>query len=326
MNKETLLFNQAMFKSMQFKQNSNSVYSTSSEDKTKILGILDEKYNETMLLSKELIGCKKLLYYSIYGADYLAIFELSLRSLIVNKQNNFYDLLLITDESTLKMLHTCVYLNEFNWNFYLTSAPKDAVEASMMKTKIYSYPNISNYNKILFLDVDIICKGNIEDVFEENTNGKLSVVTSPLMNREIALKPIKAAVLSHSLGVFTEKNKEDILKNNITVFNAGHFYFENTKQMEKHFENLNWLIEVWPGAYFYEQSFMNHYFNLNNLTLYSSLDKNVAVIMSMSESEGDSGKQHKDHHTLVHFAGATSKGRIKYRFIKNYCNNFNICL
>lgn len=36
--------------------------------------------------------------------------------------------------------------------------------------------------------------------------------------------------------------------------------------MKNHFNNVRWLKNVWPGEYFYEQSFMNYYFAIKSLT------------------------------------------------------------
>jgi lipopolysaccharide biosynthesis glycosyltransferase len=335
MNEGTNKYNQGLFRGSQqhMRQNTNTIYKGIPEDKLKILEELQNKFDLTKNLNNKVYNKeKKLLYYSVFGVDYTMLLELSLKSLIHTKQNKIFDVLFITDVYTLKLLRTLTCLKEFNWDYHLVTQPVDGVSASICKLKIYDYSKINDYGKILFLDADIISCGNFSDIFSQSTQGKFEAVKSPLERRDFPEYPdlFRGATLSHSLSFFTEKNKEYILKNNPVVFNAGHFYFENTEQMKQHFKNILWLIEVWPSVYFFEQSFMNQYFNLNELTSYLILNKHISVTMHLFKGapilSGELEKQHEDTHTLIHFAGSTTFGRIKYQFIKFYCEQFNICL
>ena len=68
--------------------------------------------------------------------------------------------------------------------------------------------------------------------------------------------------------------------------------------MKTHFENIINIISNFTGHYYYEQSFMNVYFNLNNLT-----DRNVIskhnYKLGEKENELYEGK-------LIHFYGEAS--------------------
>lgn len=336
MNEATKKYNEALFLGSKhiIKQNYNTPYKGTPEDKLKILEILDKKFENALTFSNKIRGHKSLLYYTVFGVDYTMLVEVSLKTLVINKVNRDFDLLFITDLPTLKLLNTIECLKEFVWNYHIVETPEDGIDASVAKIKIYSYSKVLNYNKILFLDADVICRGNFLDIFNTPTEGKLEVVISPLVKRvlpEPLTNLIKSTTLSHSLCSFTEKNKQFILKNNPLIFNAGHFYFENTEQMEQHFKNIIWLMSVWPSAYFYEQSFMNQYFNLNGLASYNTLNKHTIVTrhvlqMNQQPSLPTLEKQHDDTNTLIHFAGLPTDGRNKYRFIQYYCNYFNICL
>jgi len=335
MNKDTLEYNKGLFRGSGnfFRQNNNTPYKGTPEDKLKILEILDKKFEAAQKLDNQINDeGKNLLYYTVFGVEYAMLLELSLKSIINTKQNKIFDILLITDVYTLKILRTISCLNEFVWDYHLVSQPIDGVEASICKLKIYEYSKLKEYSKILFLDADVISCGYFSDIFLHSTRGRFEAVRSPLERRNFSNFPnlIRGATLSHSLSFFTEKNKEFILNNDHPVFNAGHFYFENTEQMKEHFKNILWLLEVWPSAYFFEQSFMNQYFNLNKLTSYLILDKHICVTMHLFKEASTLAetieKQHKDSHTLIHFAGSTTLGKIKYHFITRYCKEFNICL
>jgi len=334
LNKDTLAYNTALFNGSQkvIKQNENTPYKGTPEDKLKILELLEKKFEKAQSLDSNVRGNKNLLYYAVFGVDYSMLLELSLKTLINNKQNKNFDVLFITDIYTLKIIRTFECLKEFNWDYCIVNQPMDGIDASIYKLYIYSYSKINNYSKILFLDTDVICKGDFVGIFDKCAKGKFEVVLSPVMRRELShfFGARKCATLSHSLVFFTEKNKEYILKYNPPVFNAGHFYFENTKQMQEHFKNILWLMKIWPSAYFYEQSFMNHYFNLNGLASYNIINEHIAVTMTVpSVSHGIPEifeKQHEDRHALIHFAGTPTFGRNKYHFITYYCKYFNICL
>jgi hypothetical protein len=58
--------------------------------------------------------------------------------------------------------------------------------------------------------------------------------------------------------------------------------------MKYHFNNVITLIKNYTGNYFYEQSFMNYYFNLNNLTNTEYLNNYIAINI------------HKNSHELKH--------------------------
>lgn len=334
LNKDTLEYNAGLFRGSQnvIKQNEITPYKNTPEDKLKILEEVDRKFLEACNFSSDVKGNKNLLYYAVFGVDYTMLLELSLKTLINNEQHKNFDVLFITDVYTLKLIRSIECLKEFNWDYYLVSQPQDGVDASIAKLKIYSYPKIQDYSKILFIDTDVICKGDFSEVFKASTGGKLEVVKSPIVHYPMPNFPnlVRCAVLSHSLSFFTEKNLEYIIKNKPLVFNAGHFYFENTAQMQQHFNNVIWLMKVWPAAYFYEQSFMNQYFNLNNMASFSVLDKHIGVTWNiLTYNRGlpsKLDKQHEDTQSLIHFAGTPTFGRNKYQFINRYCKDYNICL
>lgn len=334
MNEATKHYNKSFYNSNEklMKQNVNTPYKSSSEDKLKILNELDTKASLVKNFSSKIRGNKNLVYYTISGIDYIMLLELSLKSLIVNNLNKSFDVLIITDEYTLKLLNAVDCLKEFNWHYHLIPLPRDGIEASMAKLKIFSYEKINEYSKILFLDADIICRGNFLDVFSTSTNGKLEAVHSPIVKKDLPSFPglYKSTGINYSLGFFTEANKEYILKNDPWVFNAGQFYIENTEQMEQHFKNIIWLTEIWPTVYFFEQSYMNQYFNFNELVSYAALDKHVStmsvLISIIINLDPANAKQHEDSCTLIHFAGVPTDGFTKYLCIKRYCDYFNICL
>lgn len=131
---------------------------------------------------------------------------------------------------------------------------------SMRKVEIYNYEHISEYNNILYLDSDIIVVENISTIFDKELNPNLLYV-----------KTEEGECVRHnhhcfSLGLYTPNQLIELEKDNIKPFNCGHFMFKNTSLMREHFTNILCFIKVYKGPFFYEQSFMNHYFNSKKLT------------------------------------------------------------
>ena len=73
-----------------------------------------------------------------------------------------------------------------------------------------------------------------------------------------------------------------LYENNVRVFNAGFFGFLNNEAMKQHFDNILEMVKNFKGEYYYEQSFMNKYFNLKNLTDLTVInDENCIMNFSM---------------------------------------------
>lgn len=344
MNDITRRYNLNIFNcnSIAFRQNKNSPYKGNATDKDRIFEILDKKFAETMTLSADTIGHKNLIYFTVYGMDYSMLLHELLHSLRYYCKTLNFDILIITDVYTQKMLLAFDFIKnkKFNVDFHIVKPPVDGVEASMNKLLVFDYKNINNYNNILFLDTDIICTKDITYLFNRDYEDKLSCVISPIMTRPAGEGLLKAAVLTHSLGHFSERIKNRL--NEYVPFNAGQFIFKNTKRMRQHFENVKWLASIWPSVYFYEQSFLNHYFVFYDLVIYKDLnelclihsqvpnlressDSNFTVAASI-QSLIIAMKSHTPEHGLLHFAGCTLDGRNKYAYIKVYCLINEICL
>jgi hypothetical protein len=80
--------------------------------------------------------------------------------------------------------------------------------------------------------------------------------------------------------------------------------------MKNHFDNIRSMINEYKGEFFYEQSFLNVYFNKNNKT-------NRIVISN------DNYKMHPIPHVnyegkLVHFCGGPGNALNKYTLMTRY--------
>jgi len=144
-------------------------------------------------------------------------------------------------------------LNIIIHNVGINSSKPDI--ASINKLRIFDYKFIDNYKKILFIDGDIISTFNISTIFDLNTDDNIMYVYKERNNINDHNN------LFWGLRNYTAKDISDFKKNNIYPFNCGLFHFNNTIEIKSDFLNILNMIDTHKGEYFYEQSFMNIYFN-----------------------------------------------------------------
>ncbi len=212
-----------------------------------------------------------LVYYTLgYNEIYLKMLYLSIISL--NKYN-VVDVIVICDE---KLIEQCKEtLKQFdNVTIYSCTGCHDAMSSSMKKLEIFKY-DIEKYQKILFIDCDILIHLNLDNIFKKITKDKLYAYNE---QKEFKWHAIKF----HSLMDYEGDELVFLYENNIRVFNAGFFGFLNNEAMKQHFDNILEMVKNFKGEYYYEQSFMNKYFNLKNLTdLTVITDENCIMNFSM---------------------------------------------
>jgi len=258
-----------------------------------------------------------LLYYSIFntGKKYTELLRVSLESLAKYINLNL-ELLFITDVQTKHDIIEIVRELDIPYDFLLVEPPSCGIEASKFKTKIYNYSRINEYENILFLDADTIFVRHPQDLF--NIAQKYEVLYTA-HNANLSIE-MTESTLYHGLRFYTKDQVENIKNNKQMPFNAGQFMFKNSLYMKMHFENMLWLMDVYPGEYFFEQSFMNHYFNLNLMTDSSLFNKKFLLLMHISNQMYD-----KNNVDVVHFIGPALDLEAKIKHITDYkkINNLN---
>ena len=316
------------------KLNSSSPYQNTDEDKLKVLQLLDSKYQDAMRLDSTPVGTKNLIYFAAYGKNYTTLLEQLLCSIASYSKINF-DILIITDVNGSELIKAKDIIKKFNCYFYIVDTPEDGIAASMTKMLIYNYNRIDEYNKILFLDADMICTKDIQKVFDIELNNKLQVVEAFVLRTSITdrlgsvffkNKIDNIRSLYSTLSFYTPEQEAYIQEHAPGSFNCGHFLLQNTKQMRAHFANVNWLISNWPGCYFFEQSFMNQYFTLNNIVVFNEFNSKVEYVTFLAGTLEvvATEKRHKDEHVLLHFAGQPINGAGKLEYIQAYCKEHQI--
>lgn len=254
-------------------------------------------------------GNKNLMYFSVFGKNYIELLKVLASGLVAQTYRNF-DILFITDKHTKPLISKLNLTKHFVCDYMLVEKQKDPVFASMQKIKIFEYKKINDYKKILFLDLDILVVGNVGSVFEKK------------------LYPNKLYSAAHRYNIDAHNNSYNTIcdyanpqinrfdKFNIFPFNAGQFIFLNTPTIEDHFNNIKKFIKIWNGKFFFEQSFMNTYFNTLHLSDVFKFKDEFNFILINS---GDKEYRLNPDSVFVHYIGCVANAKDKYKFIKiNY--------
>lgn len=197
---------------------------------------------------------KGLIYFVIGGnPEYSKLLKYCINTIRCYPENDKYDILVMCDESylpnvkNLSVSHIAVTKNNISH-----------IHASIRKVEIFEFNLIDQYDKVLFLDCDIVVCGSLDPIFDAITNPELLYVKNeststsdfteyPFFKRED--KPYTELLMQ----IFEEKK--------IYPFNAGQFGFCVSKVMKHHFINLKDECQKFNAdIHFFEQCFMNEYF------------------------------------------------------------------
>lgn len=288
-------------------------WNASYEDSYKVL----QQFNSIKDIEnkKNKIKNKNLIYYTVYfDSGYVDLLELSINSIKEKSKINF-DILIITDQATKELILKREFFKKKKLKFFITETPQDSWEASQNKLLIYDYKKINLYNKVLFLDCDIICSLDISYLFDMNLHDGVLYTASP---ENISYEDH----LSFYYGFpFLGESHMKEMKNKYQMpFNAGQFLFKNCWEMQNNFNKINKLIKMWVGEYFFEQCFMNYYFCTKNLTNFHLLKEHISII-TIEYDKVDTIKKYP----LIHFSAPPANARRKIDFIKKYLDNERSC-
>ena len=224
-----------------------------------------------------------------------------------------YDFLIICDSNMYDYISNYIkentkynVINIYIHNVGFNSSKPDI--ASINKLRIFDYENINKYNKILFMDGDIISTLNVNNIFDLLINDNILYVYKE-----------KTDINDHNSKFwgfcnYTNNELENLKKNNIYPFNAGLFLFFNTNEIKNDFNNILNNIKNHKGEYYYEQSFMNYYFNKKGNINYDIFTN-------------DNYKMFPDQkipylNKIIHFCCSSASGYSKEISMKTYKNTY----
>ena len=173
------------------------------------------------------------------------------------RTKNDTDVLIICDESLIDQCNEKLSCFK-NVKIVPCKNSISAMDSSMKKLLIFQY-DISKYKKIIYIDSDILVDLSIAPIlYKVKDVNKLYAFAE---HKEIEYHETKY----FSLLDYTSEDYDFFRKSKIYTFNCGLFAFVNTLGMKEHFSNILDMVSKHTGEYYYEQSFMNVYFNKRNL-------------------------------------------------------------
>eukprot|EP00457_Paulinella_chromatophora_P003281 gb/GEZN01003288.1/.p1 GENE.gb/GEZN01003288.1/~~gb/GEZN01003288.1/.p1 ORF type:complete len:701 (-),score=13.94 gb/GEZN01003288.1/:114-1994(-) len=248
------------------------------------------------------VGDCRFLVYTVLGAerwfnDLAFMMVQTLHANLIRRPSRCpVDILIMTDATNIPVLDRI--LSSYGVLFYATAPVSNQMLASATKLQIFQVPNITCYDSIIFLDVDILV--DIRDF-------------GVLLER-VWLEPTKLHVFreKNNASFFAEmywslpslefsKPEIDALQAEcITPFNAGTFMFQPNDIMRAHFANVLNLFLTWKKTFFYEQSFLNYYFPKQRALVYSIRNEDLQLFPKVNTK----------YSALVHFTGAGMKSKL----------------
>jgi hypothetical protein len=156
--------------------------------------------------------------------------------------------------------HAWPNISNLEVKLYLVTQPPTALGA-YEKLRIMSLTNLSDYDKVLYLDNDIVVNGDLNTLFDviEKPNVLYVASTGDFDGHSNEWHSSKKTPYSST-------TLENLKKNEIWPFNVGHFGFIPSKKMKEHLDNCYELRN--SEFYEYEQIAMNTYFCTRNIIDY----------------------------------------------------------
>lgn len=219
---------------------------------------------------------------------YIAIFKEFLKSLIAFSDLNAFDLCIITDNITLSTIQKLNEISKFpNISYIKVPIDKTLNTALFRKFDIFHHPQYMSYDKILFLDCDIIVQTNVINIFK---------AIKPKPNKLYVPEEGTVDGKYWTMNAYLPQDIEYMKKNNIKSFNSGTFMFVPTEIMLEHFIKAKTFGLNYKGSHFVDQSVFNYYFNRLRIACISKyLTNNIQMFPDITKYYPDK--------TLIHFSG-----------------------
>jgi len=263
---------------------------------------------------------ESLLIYTTVGKshEYLKCLDYFCASLVFSNRAKM-NLLVICDTSFQPEVKTILSQYAFLNTYTFPMADSDTPEkASMHKTHIFDFPEVSNFPFVLYVDLDCIFVNSLSFLFKDKIEDNKLYVFVDRHNTEdnnekwfCLERPNKPGLI-----YYTPTQWDFITKHNQYPFNGGLFLFRSSPIMRRHFDALNKLISGYTGNFFYEQSFMNTYFHLNLTCEYNKLNQDNILMLINDKDISD----FKMHHNIIHFV--KTKSGSKYTDMKLFFERF----
>jgi len=226
--------------------------------------------------------------------------------LLLNSLNTYGSL----GESTDILIYTSTeFMDQMRPNikgapiFKTNDSIQTVVAASAARLDIFDFPEVAKYEKILYLDTDVLVVRPLTPVFDLATEDRLYTLEEGSLDSEVPydywgkdlFAPGEVAALEDKTG-----------------FSAGVLLFKNTAAIRALFQRIKAHIATTPGTGFFEQAHMVYN------TIKSGLKENQAMKPYVVINETST----KTTKTILHFAGSPGDHQSKYAKMFGFIRQF----
>ncbi|MFM9195310.1 MAG: glycosyltransferase [Planctomycetia bacterium] len=172
---------------------------------------------------------KNLVYVTLHGRDdYAQLFDLFFASLLFNTKSTD-DFTLLVDTSS-RFIDRVEYVRHFGLDvdLWVTADRQSVFDAAFARYSIFEFPDLSRYDKVLYLDVDILLNGNLNTLFQQDLSEEAVYCLQE--------GPLSSPTEYYGRSLFIESNRHDLLgQPGVT---SGAMLFRNSKRVESLFRKV----------------------------------------------------------------------------------------
>lgn len=170
---------------------------------------------------------KNLIYICVFFQEtYIQLLELFISSIFINSKidKNKTDILILTSSTFKTIIDNKISDLGLPIKYYILDSLSGLFEAGCARLNIFNYENIDNYEKILYLDIDILINSDINILFN------LPIISNKIYTLE-------EGIINHAFWgkQFFDFNK---INPNTTAFTSGILYFYNSLEIKSLFKDI----------------------------------------------------------------------------------------
>ncbi len=246
-------------------------------------------------------------FYFVGGkADYVKLLEFCIKSIREHRENDVFDILVICDKNYKAYIqHLPIQ------HIHITADNPTTERVSTRKMEIFNFEKIGKYEKVIYLDCDIVISGSLAEIMQDVTDKNKLYVCNEKLGHEYDANDNSSIYFSRQDRQYIVQDIVFFKENNIYPFNAGQFAFCISEEMKEHFTHIVSEIDKHYGTqfYFYEQCFMNDYFNRRNLT--NNLLNKYCYLCAI-------GGYITERKTINHFLNCQADYMLKYHYMQEF--------
>jgi len=206
---------------------------------------------------------KNLVYFTVFNfTEYMDLLQILMISIKLFSKTDGIDFLVLTQPDFIPKLENIANIVKIPILYKLYNT-NNLFDTCLSRLLVFEYTKINQYEKILYLDVDIIVQGNLTGIFNEEIEDKIHAVREGIIEHE------------YHGGQFFDFEKID---KNLPGFNSGVLLFKNTEIIRQLFQDTLTHMKSYVKVHgidhkCMEQAFVNYQFIKNSRYNVELMDK-----------------------------------------------------